>query len=63
MLFPVSNESFKENLRMGSEIYHTLKKLIKNEFGNDSTSVGDEGGFAPMLENERVALDLISKAI
>ena len=59
MLFPVSNESFKDNLRMASEIYHTLKKIIKEKYGADSTSVGDEGGFAPMLDNERVALDLI----
>ena len=48
---------------MGSEIYHVLKKLIQKDYGSEGTSVGDEGGFAPMIKNEKIALDLITKAI
>lgn len=54
-------KSFKERLRAGSEIFHTLKKIL-NEMGL-STSVGDEGGFAPNLKNTEEALTLIVKAI
>ncbi len=53
--------SFKENLRCGSEIFHSLKKLL--EKNNLSTSVGDEGGFAPNLKTNEEALDYIIEAI
>lgn len=50
-------------MRMGSEVYHTLKKIIKEKFGLDSTAVGDEGGFAPNILNNKDALFLIQDAI
>ncbi|XP_029700743.1 gamma-enolase-like isoform X3 [Takifugu rubripes] len=52
MVLPVGAESFKEALRIGSELYHTLKGVIQEKYGQDATNVGDEGGFAPnILEN------------
>ena len=60
MIVP-KRESFKESLRCASEIFHELKKLLDNE--GLATSVGDEGGFAPNLENNKSALNYIIKAI
>ena len=45
--------SFTEAMRMGSEVYHHLKKVINNRFGLDATAVGDEGGFAPNILNNK----------
>ena len=61
MIAPVGAQSFSEGLRMGSEIYHTLGKILKSE-GNAAT-VGDEGGYAPNLSSDDDALDLICRAI
>lgn len=61
MVMPVGANSFKEALRMGTEIFHTLKNLLKDAGHN--TSVGDEGGFAPNLKNNNEALDYVVKAI
>lgn len=61
MIMPVGAKSFSEGLRMGAEIFHTLKKVLKKR--GLSTAVGDEGGFAPSLENNDVALDMIMEAI
>lgn len=61
MIMPYGAKSFKEGLRMCCEIYYTLKKLLKNK--GLSTSVGDEGGFAPNLENAEVVIDLIREAV
>ena len=61
MIMPIGNITFAERLRRGAEIYHTLKKVLK-EKGFD-VGVGDEGGFAPNLENEEMALDVIIEAI
>lgn len=61
MILPVGAECFSEGLRMGSEIYHNLGNLLKG-MGKAST-VGDEGGFAPDLESDEQALDLICEAI
>lgn len=61
MIAPVAGTSFSEALRAGSEIFHTLKSLLKKK--GLSTSVGDEGGFAPKLQNNEQALDLISEAV
>ena len=61
MIAPVGAESFRHALQMGAEVYHNLKKLL-NEKGL-STGLGDEGGFAPELENNRAALDIILEAI
>jgi enolase len=63
MLLPTGASSFKEAMRMGSEVYHHLKNLIKAEYGLDATNVGDEGGFAPNIENADKALDILVKAI
>ena len=61
MIMPVGDITFAERLRRGSEIYHALKKVLK-ERGHD-VGVGDEGGFAPNLESEEEALDTIVEAI
>ena len=61
MIMPVGARSFSEAVRMGSEIYHTLKRLLKNK--GLSTGVGDEGGFAPDLDSDEEAIELIIKAI
>ncbi len=61
MVMPVGAASFSEGLRMGAEIFHTLKQVLKKR--GLSTSVGDEGGFAPSLESNEVALELIMEAI
>ena len=61
MILPVGACCFSEALRMGSEIYHSLKKLLKAK--GLSTAVGDEGGFAPDLESDEEAIELIIKAI
>ncbi len=61
MIIPVFGDSFSETLRCGVEIYHTLKKVLKEK--GFSTNVGDEGGFAPNLESNREALDLLMEAI
>ena len=61
MILPVGASSFSEGLRMGTEIYHALKKVIKDKKLN--TNVGDEGGFAPSLKSNEAALELILAAI
>ena len=61
MIMPVSAESFKEGLRQCSEVFHTLKALLKSK--GLATSVGDEGGFAPDLSGEEEAIKLILEAI
>lgn len=61
MIRPVGAKSFAEGLRMGAEVFHALKRVLKNM--GLSTAVGDEGGFAPMLNSTEEALDLIMTAI
>ena len=61
MIAPVGASSFKEGLRMGAEIFHTLKKALSDAGHN--TNVGDEGGIAPNLKNPDEALTYISKAV
>jgi len=63
MIFPTGASTFTEAMKMGSEIYHHLKSVIKSRFGLDATSVGDEGGFAPNILNNKDALNLITEAI
>ncbi|XP_053214940.1 enolase-like [Panonychus citri] len=63
MILPTGATSFTEAMRMGSETYHHLKAVIKKRFGLDATSVGDEGGFAPNILNNKDALELIKEAI
>lgn len=61
MIMPVGSITFAERLKRGVEVYHTLKKVLKEK--GYSVAVGDEGGFAPNLENEEQALDMIMEAI
>ena len=61
MIAPIGASTFRESLRWGAEIYHALKSVLKKR--GLATSVGDEGGFAPNLESNRAALDLILEAI
>jgi len=61
MIMPVGACCFKEGLRMGSEIYHSLGKVLKSK--NLSTTVGDEGGFAPNLSSDEEAIEVIIEAI
>jgi len=61
MIRPIKAPSFKEGLRMGAEVFHTLKKLLHEH--HYSTSVGDEGGFAPNLPSTEAALDYLVLAI
>jgi len=61
MIAPIGAESFSEALRMGTEVYHALKAVLHDK--KLSTGLGDEGGFAPDLDSNRAALDLIVDAI
>ncbi len=61
MIVPVGADSFRDALRMGAEVYHALAALLKKR--NLSTSVGDEGGFAPEIIEETQAIDLILEAV
>jgi len=61
MIMPVAGTSFAEGLRMGAEVFHTLKQKLKSAGHN--TNVGDEGGFAPNLPSTRGALDFVMQAI
>lgn len=61
MIAPTCGGSFREALRAGAEIFQTLKKILDEE--GHSTAVGDEGGFAPNLKNNRSALEFVMKAI
>jgi enolase len=61
MIAPIGASSFKEALRWGAEVYHSLKGVLKEK--GLATGLGDEGGFAPDLESNRAALDLILEAI
>jgi enolase len=61
MIAPIGAPSFKEALRWGAEVYHMLKKVLHDR--GLSTGLGDEGGFAPNLESNRAALDVIMEAI
>ncbi|NCV82296.1 MAG: phosphopyruvate hydratase, partial [Actinobacteria bacterium] len=61
MIAPIGAPTFRESLRWGAEIYHALKSVLKKR--GLATSIGDEGGFAPNLESNRAALDLILEAI
>jgi enolase len=61
MVMPIGASSFSEGLRMGSEIFHTLKKALHDAGHN--TNVGDEGGFAPNLKSAEAALDFVMEAV
>ena len=61
MIAPIGAETFEEALRMGVEVFHHLKKVLSSQ--GLSTSVGDEGGFAPMLPSNEAALEVVIEAI
>ena len=61
MIMPTGAKSFSEGLRMGCEVFHSLKKVLKDK--GLSTAVGDEGGFAPKLASAEAALDVIALAV
>jgi len=63
MILPTGASTFSEAMKMGSEVYHHLKKVINDRFGLDATAVGDEGGFAPNILDNHDALNLIVSAI
>jgi enolase len=63
MVIPARAKRFSESLRMGAEIYHSLKRVIQSKHGRQSINVGDEGGFAPPLNKTTEALDLLIQAI
>jgi len=61
MIMPIGADTFAEGLRMGCEVFHALKKVLREK--GLSTAVGDEGGFAPKLESNEAALDAIALAV
>merc|ERR1712088_630770 len=63
MILPTGASTFSEAMKMGSEVYHHLKLLIKAKYGLDATAVGDEGGFAPNFQNNAEAIELCEDAI
>jgi len=63
MILPVGAASFKEALVIGCEVYHTLKSVIKKKYGQDACNVGDEGGFAPSVQDNNEALDVLMDAL
>lgn len=63
MILPVGASSFSESMRMGCEVYHSLKGLIKEKYGQDACNVGDEGGFAPNIGSNDEGLNLVNQAI
>ncbi|KAF9116197.1 hypothetical protein BGX27_004304 [Mortierella sp. AM989] len=63
MILPTGAKSFADAMKIGSEVYHTLKSVIKKKYGQDATNVGDEGGFAPNILDNSEGLDLLVEAI
>jgi enolase len=61
MVMPVKADTFSESLRMGTEVFHTLKKVLHDK--GFSTNVGDEGGFAPNIKSNEEAIEIVLKAI
>ncbi|KAF9934892.1 phosphopyruvate hydratase [Linnemannia zychae] len=63
MILPTGAKNFAEAMKIGSEVYHTLKSVIKKKYGQDATNVGDEGGFAPNIQENGEGLELLKEAI
>jgi len=63
MILPVGATSFMNAMAIGAEVYHTLKTCIKKKYGQDACNVGDEGGFAPSVQANEEALDVLMEAI
>lgn len=63
MILPIGADSFSHGLQMGCEVYHQLKSVIKSKYGQDATNVGDEGGFAPNIQESAEGVELLATAI
>merc|ERR1711959_720583 len=63
MICPLGANTFREALIIGAEVYHKLKDVIKKKYGQDACNVGDEGGFAPSVQDNNEALDVLMDAI
>ncbi|EPZ33681.1 enolase [Rozella allomycis CSF55] len=63
MILPTGASTFSEAMRMGTEVYHHLKAVIKKKYGQDAINVGDEGGFAPNIQDNKEGLELLKDAI
>lgn len=63
MIVPTGAQTFTEAMKVGTEVYHTLKSVINAKYGIDSTNVGDEGGFAPPFDSAEEALEVLSESI
>ncbi|KAH9678250.1 phosphopyruvate hydratase [Citrus sinensis] len=63
MILPIGASTFKEAMKMGVEVYHHLKAVIKKKYGQDATNVGDEGGFAPNIQESYEGFELLKTAI
>ncbi|KAI8643389.1 enolase [Parasitella parasitica] len=63
MILPTGAKSFKEAMKIGTEVYHNLQSVIKGKYGLDATNVGDEGGFAPNIQKNEEGLELLVQAI
>lgn len=63
MILPTGATSFREAMRMGAEVYQNLKSIVKKKYGQDAANVGDEGGFAPNIQDNREGLELLKAAV
>lgn len=63
MVLPTGASSFTESMQIGAEIYHSLKSVTKKKYGQDAVNVGDEGGFAPPIKNNKEGVELLMNAI
>merc|ERR1719240_233979 len=63
MILPVGASTFREAMIIGAEVYHTLKAVIKKKYGQDACNVGDEGGFAPSVQDNNEALEVLMTAL
>jgi len=63
MILPTGADSFRHALQIGAEIYHSLKSVIQGRYGMEAVNVGDEGGFAPNIQDNKEGLDLLMEAI
>ncbi len=63
MILPTGASSFREAMQMGAEVYQCLKAVVKKQYGQDAVNVGDEGGFAPNIQDNREGLELLKAAI
>ena len=63
MIMPTGAHSFSHAMQIGCEVYHSLKKVIQSKYGLDATNVGDEGGFAPSIQDNEEGIHLLLEAI